>query len=90
MARFNFKNQLKLLAQIRSLVEFRLERYIIIIDSNITDDVSGRLLLYRRKSCSKSGGLKDPNNNKTIMTPYNNNSSMPCSGCSALHGVNQN
>ena len=45
----NFKSQLKLLAQIGSLIKFRLERCIIIIDSNITDDVSGRLLLYRRK-----------------------------------------
>ena len=77
MVRFNFKNQLKLFAQIRSLVKFRLKRYIIIIDSNITGDISRRLLLYRRNSCSKSGALKDPNNNKTIMTPYNNNNNTP-------------
>ena len=58
----NFKSQLKLLAQIGSLIKFRLEQY-------YRWRIGKIITLSQEKSCSKSGDLKDP----TIMKPQNVN-----------------
>ena len=48
--RFKFRSQFKLLPHIRCLITVRIESSIISTDSNITDTIIRRSLMYNRKS----------------------------------------
>ena len=62
--RFKFRNQFKLLLHIRCMITLRIESSIISIYSNITDNISRKIINVQQENCrTKEGALRKPSIN---------------------------